>query len=181
MTPGCRGPWLGFIVICSVGVIGCPDSPRTDEAQDAAVAEVVDAGPPVPSELVLSVTAESAQAGTIVLPLEAGSRPEVPQLSKLQITTNLPLQDYRIRVFDEADRAVVSDDSAEALPDRVRYDIVFPEPLKTGFRYTLVMDAQTGPQILDGLGRTHPDVRLEFRIAGEKEKPPPPKKKKRRR
>jgi len=44
-----------------------------------------------------------------------------------------------------------------------------------------VMDAQVGPQIEDRHGRNHADIRLEFKIAGEKEKPPPPQKPKRRR
>lgn len=115
------------------------------------------------------------------IPFSGGERPEIPPAQALVVESNLALQNYRVRVFDEADRAMVSDDVAESADAGIRYRIEFPEPLKTGHRYSVIVDAQTGPELLDAFGRSHQDVRLEFRIAGEKAKPEPPQPPKRRR
>ncbi|HEX8706595.1 MAG TPA: hypothetical protein VF815_47620, partial [Myxococcaceae bacterium] len=96
--------------------------------------------------------------------------------------SSLGLRNYRVRLFDEVDRAMISDDTAEESPEGVVYRITLPTPLKSGHKYTLVLDAQTGTTFTDALGRELQDLRIEFQIAGEKEKdkPPEPKKKKRR-
>jgi hypothetical protein len=86
-----------------------------------------------------------------------------------------------VRLFDEVDRAMVSDDTASDGPKGLDYRINFHEPLKTGHRYALVIDGATGAAFQDSSGQSHSDIRLEFQISGEKEKPPPkPAKKKRR-
>jgi hypothetical protein len=78
---------------------------------------------------------------------------------------------------------MISDDSAEETPDGVIYRITVPTPLKSGHKYTVVLDAQTGTAFTDALGRELQDLRLEFQIAGEKEKdkPPAPKNQKKKR
>ncbi|MBX5481523.1 MAG: hypothetical protein IRZ16_06740 [Myxococcaceae bacterium] len=160
----------------------CREQPPAPPDAGGAAA-VVDAGPPQPVALEITVTGEPPDGGApFEVPLSDGARPEVPQLQKLTVTTNLPLKDFRLRIFDEADRAMVSDDTSELIPDAgIRYQVVFPEPLKAGYRYALVMDAQTGPAMTDVAGNEHPDLRREFKIAGEREKPAPPPKQKRHR
>jgi hypothetical protein len=91
----------------------------------------------------------------------------------LELRSSIGLRNYRIRIFDEADRAMVSDDSAEETPNGVNYRISLPTPLKSGHKYTLVLDAQTGSTFTDTQGREIQDLRLEFQIAGEKEKEAP--------
>lgn len=160
-----------------VSLSGC----RQEAAPDAGTVTVPpDAGtalPALPERLELKVRAEIPDAGTLDVPFEPGVVPELPPAEALEVTTNLLLTNYRIRLFDEIDKAMVSDDTPEALTDSIRYRIQLPTPLKTGHGYTLVIDAQTGDQVIDASGRAHPEQRLEFRIAGEKEKPPPPPKK----
>ncbi|HYX93182.1 MAG TPA: hypothetical protein VE782_16570 [Myxococcaceae bacterium] len=129
------------------------------------------------------MTAEVPDAGSVPIPKSAEAPPEIPPVQALVLETNLALQNYRVRVFDEADRAMVSDDEAEDADGGVRYRIQFPQPLATGHRYAMVVDAQTGPELIDSLGRSHDDFRLEFRIAGDKERPrpsAPPRKRARR-
>jgi len=158
-----------------------PQTSRPDAAPDAPFASEAPSAPP-PPDLRIFVSAEVADAGPVPIPFSSESRPEIPPIQALVLETNLPLQNYRVRVFDEADRALVSDDEAEDADGGLRYRIQFPEPLATGHRFAVVVDAQTGPELLDALGRSHDDVRLEFRIAGEKEKPRsrPPKARRRR-
>jgi hypothetical protein len=96
------------------------------------------------------------------------------------VRSNLALRNYRIRLFDEVDRAMVSDDAAEESADGLLYRISLPAPLKTGNKYTLVIDAQTGTSMTDAQGRELEDVRVPFQVAGEEEKPPPPPRKRRR-
>ena len=150
-----------------------------DAAEGAAPANP----PPstAPAHLEVTISAEVQDAGTLPVPFAPGERPEIPPAHALILETNLPLESYRVRVFDEVDRAMVSNDRAQDADGGIRYRVEFPEPLKSGHRYTVVLDAQTGPELLDSSGRAHDDVRLELRIAGEKVKEQPPPKRRRRR
>lgn len=157
---------------------------RSEPPVSSEVAVAVDAGPALPPELQISVAVQSPELGTILVAFDE-ARPKVPQVQELRLRTNLPLQNYRIRVFDEQDRALASDDTAQENPDGLDYRLELLEPLQTGNRYALVVDPLTGAQLLDAHGRPHPEIRLEFEVEGERVRPPPaPKKpapKKRRR
>lgn len=168
------------LLLSVFALTACPDKAVDAPAPDAGVAraEPPDAGPP---PLAAKARAELTDGGWEELPLEAGERPVIEPTQRLEVTTNIGLTNYRVRVFDEVDRAMESNDEAEEHPDRLVYRIGFLQPLKTGHRYTLAVDAQTGASVIDTRGRVHPDLRYEFQIAGEKEKPAPPPKKKRRR
>ncbi len=122
-------------------------------------------------------------AGLEAIPLvgEEEGRPLIDPTSTLELRSTLALRNYRIRLFDEAERAMVSDDTVEESPSGLLYRISLPTPLKTGHKYTLVIDAQTGTSMTDSQGHELPDKRIAFQVAGEKEKPPPPAKKQRRR
>jgi hypothetical protein len=115
-------------------------------------------------------------AGLALIDFAAGgTRPAIESTSQLELSTNIGLQNYRVRLFDEVDRAMTSDDQMEELGDRIRYRIQFPTPLKAGHRYALVVDAQAGSAIADSTGRLYPDQRLEFSISGAREPDAPPK------
>jgi hypothetical protein len=166
---------------CALLLLACRE--RAGSSVDASSAPPLDAAvaePPRPA-LEYRIVATGPDAGAVELPAAPGEKPEIPPVDRISLETNVPLQNYRIRVFDEADRAMVSDDEAEDTDAGVRYRIAFPEPLRTGHAYALVVDSETTPDLVDAYGRTQPDLRLDFRIAGEKEKPPPPPKKRRRR
>ncbi len=158
---------------------GCPSAlpSRQDGGEDAGA----DGGGELAvEELELTVSALFPDGGSAVLTFDpAGPRPEVESTQELELATSLPLQNYRVRVYDESERPVVSDDTADEGADGLRYRIRFPEPLKTGYRYALIIDGQTGATALDGRGQPVPEQRLEFSVAGERQKPAPPPSKKR--
>lgn len=167
----------------SLALTACPKpSPPLPDAAVAAT-QILDSGS-APPDLEVSVTVSLPDGGT--LPLDfTQPRPALDPAAKLLLSTNLPLSNYRIRVFDEADRAMPSDDRAEERPHSLRYEIALSEPLRSGNRYAIVLDAQTGSSMTDASGRTHRDLRLELQVNGEKGKPPlkakPAKKKPKRR
>lgn len=154
----------------ALGILtGCPERPKTsapDAGADAGVAQA-----PLP-DLKFAVRYEAPDAGMLAIPFEPGSRPVIDPTQKLEVSANLGLKNYRIRLFDEADRAVISDDEALDTPT-LDYRIQLPAPLKTGRKYTLLVDAQTGDTFTDSAGRPHPDQRIELQISGEKEKDKP--------
>lgn len=139
--------------------------------------------PPPPEELQVTLRYEVSDGGMVAIPFVPGGRPLIERTQALEVSTNLALVNSRIRVFDEVDRAMVSDDEVlePPPPAPAGYRIRFPTPLKAGHRYTVVIDAQTGTIFSDSAGRPQVDQRLEFQIAGEKEKPAPPAKASKRR
>ena len=169
---------VASMAAASLLVSGCPRPAAPTE--DAGIA-VPDAGPSEPAPVKLSLEYALPDAGLAVIPLvgEDDTRPLVEPTSALELRSSLVLENYRVRLFDEAERAMVSDDVAEETAEGLLYRISLPTPLKTGHKYTLVIDAQTGTSMTDALGREVPDVRIPFQVAGEKEKPAPPPKRRR--
>ncbi|HZH18145.1 MAG TPA: hypothetical protein VE057_27580 [Archangium sp.] len=177
---------LSFAVCAAaLAVAGCPKpSAPTDDAGVTAAGESdtsaeADAGSGPAS---FSLQSMLPDAGLEAIPLvgEEEGRPVIDPTSTLELRSTLALRNYRVRLFDEAERAMVSDDSAEESPNGLLYRISLPTPLKSGHKYTLVIDAQTGTSMTDSQGREVPDMRIPFQVSGEKEKPPPPKKQRRR-
>lgn len=157
---------------------GCPDK-QPAALTDGGVAEApTDSGPATPPPAAFTVRYQRSDGAMEAIPLAVEERPTIDSTSVLELRSSIGLRNYRIRLFDEAERAMVSDDSAEESPDGVTYRISLPTPLKSGHKYTVVLDAQTGASMTDALGREVQDLRFEFQVAGEKEKntPPPPKK-----
>lgn len=169
---------LGLWVL-SFFVLGCPDRQEAlGTADGGAEAPAIVAGPDASmGPLKVSARYEQADGGWVEIPLATGERPLIEPTQRLELATNLSLNNYRVRLFDEVDRAMESDDEAEDGAGSLTYRILLGAPLKTGHRYTLSLDAQTGSAITDIGGRIHPDQRFEFQVAGEKEKPAPPPKK----
>jgi hypothetical protein len=163
---------------------GCQTN-RSTETDAGAPSATLDAGLNAPTEkLVLMLRHQLSDGGMELVSFDGGVWPEIEPTRFLELTTNFSIHNYRIRVFDELDRALVSDDLATEGDNSLQYQIRFPNLLERGHRYTLLIDAQTGESILDPQGRPQPEQRLEFQVAGPREKPPPAskvKKRKRRR
>jgi len=139
---------------------------------------------PPPERLVLTLRHQLPDGGMELVGFDGGILPEIEPTRFIELTTNFSIHNYRIRVFDELDRALVSDDLATEGDSTLQYQVRFPTPLQRGHRYTLQIDAQTGESILDPQGRPQPEQRLEFQVTGPREKAPPAskvKKRKRRR
>lgn len=164
----------------AAALAGCPDprpAPATpadagdQPAADAGATAGADAAPP---PLKLEVRYQAPDAGLALIEFApGGARPSIEPTSQLELSTNIGLQNYRVRLFDEIERAMTSDDQMEEPGDAMRYRIQLPAPLRSGHRYALVVDAQTGSAIADSAGRLYPDQRLEFTIAGAREPDPP--------
>lgn len=167
----------------ALGVAGCPKpSASTEDAGTAVVDSLPDAASLLPAPALFTLRYTLADAGVESIPVvgEEEGRPIVEPTSALELKSSRALHNYRVRLFDEADRALVSDDAAEASAEGLVYRLSLPTPLKTGHGYVLVIDAQTGTSMTDAQGHEVADIRMPFQVSGEKEKPPPPPVKKRR-
>lgn len=177
LRSGSRKGALLFALIAG----GCQKIPPA-ETDAGATSVALDGELALPGQrLVLTVLHQLPDGGMEPVDFDGGPRPEIEPTPLLEVTTNFSIHNYRIRVFDEMDRAVVSDDHATE-GDNLQYQIRFPQLLERGHQYTLIIDAQAGDSILDSQGRSQPEQRLEFQIAGPREQPQPaPNVKKRRR
>lgn len=154
------------------GLAACPKGGEPDAAAlagpDAAVVDagavaelVVDAGPPQPAELQLIVTATGADGGFEVVD------GLVDPVKQLGIWIPVALTDYRLRVFDDGDRVVPSDDTAHEADGGIDYQVTFLEPLKSGRSYRLTVESQLGQQ-LEGFR----DAEVLFKVRGEIQREP---------
>jgi hypothetical protein len=164
---------LAAVTCCGALVLnGCPDKPSATTT-DAGTPEAVQA-PTTPPPARFSLSYQSPDAGLAEISLAPDEKPLIEATSSLELRSSLGLRNYRVRLFDEAERAMVSDDDVEESDAGLVYRINLPQPLRTGFEYTLVVDAQTGSAFTDTLGRDVEELRTTFQVAGEKEKPAPP-------
>ena len=177
-----------FRLCCAVAAVfltACPKPPAPPAADAGSPLSEpeVDAGTASVAPVAFTLHYALTDGGMDPLPLvgEEEGRPLIDATSVLELRSPFTPRNYRVRLFDEADRALVSDDTAEEAPGGLLYRITLPAPLKAGHRYTLVVDAQTGTSMSDAQGHELADLRASFQVAGEKEKPSPPPKKKRRR
>lgn len=160
------------VACCGALVLtGCPDKPAA--TADAGTVAAVQA-PTTPPPARFSLSYQAPDAGLVEISLAPDDKPLIEATSALELRSSIGLRNYRVRLFDEAERAMVSDDDVEESDAGVVYRINLPQPLKTGFEYTLVVDAQTGSGFTDTLGRDVEELRTTFQVAGEKEKPAPP-------
>ena len=135
-----------------------------------------DAGPAQPTEPhTFQIRQQLPDGGFASWDLALAERREIQATQQLEVSTRFLLQNYRIRVFDELDRAMVSNDVAAEGDGGIQYQITFLEPLKAAHRYALVIDPQTGPRMTDSHGTEVADQRFEFQIAGKREKELPAK------
>ncbi len=161
-----------------LAAVGCRERPSPGGPDAGSPTAPAAAATAAPEELELVVHAGLADGGTVEVPIEPGERPTIDPVQRLEVTSNLPLKNYRVRLFDEVDRAMVSNDSANESDAGIRYEIALENPLKTGHKYSVVVDPQSPPTFSDSYGRTYAEKRVTVIVAGEKEKPEPPAKKK---
>jgi hypothetical protein len=181
LFPACRSTLPAALGALALALAACPGNKAKvvadggqPEAPDAG-AGAADASPPA---LKLEVRYQTSDAGLALVDFAAAAAAAtIEPTSQLEVSTNIGLQNYRIRLFDEVDRVVVSDDQMEEPGDKVLYRIQLPTPLKPGHKYALVVDAQAGSAIADSAGRLYPDQRLELVVAGAREPDPPPRRK----
>ncbi|WP_404373158.1 hypothetical protein ACIHQR_18730 [Corallococcus coralloides] len=166
----------GLAALCGLTAAllsGCPE--KTSQAPvDGGVTGATAAPDSGPEAVVFTLQYQAPDGGSALIPLALEEKPLVEPTSDLELRSTLGLKNYRVRLMDEADRAMVSDDSVSEADDGLVYRIHLPQPLKTGYSYTLVVDSQTGSSFQDSRGRDVEDLRASFQIIGDKEKPKPP-------
>jgi hypothetical protein len=145
----------------------------TEPMDTAVVRPHADAGPAGPQEdggalaQALSATVralcDDAEPRALV---RGGANEEIALQSRFEV--ELPrLADFRVRLLDEADRAVASTDRAQ-IAERSRYQLVPSEPLTPGSRYALVIDGLRADLATDDRGRAFERLRVELKTRGEK-------------
>jgi len=162
--------WTLAAAALALGSACRPVLPSPPDAGPTLDAGPVDAGPPPPPALALIVRAMTGDGGTLELPLDAAAPSVLDPTSDFEVWANAPLKNYRVRVFDDAERVLPSDDTANDADGQTLYRLHLSQPLRPGRRYALLLDAQSGPLLLDGFGRSHGDVRVEFKTSGERER-----------
>jgi hypothetical protein len=162
----------------AAGLDGGADAGVADAGVDAGPASDPDAGVPYQVHLWIGTDGGLEEAR---LPL--GAAAQVEPTSRLVLEVWPRPEDARVRLFDAADQVLDSDDSASALDGGWRYQLTLPDPLKGGRTYTLVLDAEQGPGLVDARGRPLDDLRLGLQVRGEPGPDPAssPKGKKKRR
>src|SRR5688500_8645263 len=106
-----------FNLICLLASLtACP-------ARPPPAAEAPDAGPPPLPDRSFAIRISLLDGGIAELPLEPGSRPTVDPGSALTVEMTPPLRNFRVRLFDEADRVVASDDRLEEGDVRTTYQV----------------------------------------------------------
>jgi hypothetical protein len=128
----------------------------------STAADAGDAGPP---RFSFALSARSdAGVETITVVNEAA---ELDSASSLKLEIPVKLKDFRVRLFDDHEQVVPSDDVADVDDAGVRYQADLLQPLRSGRAYTLMIDAEVGPELRDDLGRAWDDVRLSLKVRGE--------------
>jgi hypothetical protein len=137
------------------------------------VQATTDASPAVVLQLHIEV--RCPDGGLLETILDPSATALFPVTKSIEVTANLPLHNYRVRVLDELDRALPSDDVSDEAQGQLRYHISLLAPLRSGHRYTVLLDAQSVATLDNGSGAALNEQRFEFRTEGEREKEPPSK------
>lgn len=176
-----RGFWFALFLVAEVLLLGgCPRpaSPGTDAGELAGdgSAAVADGGSGsglavLPAPLQLVIVARLGDGGERSVEFDGG-RPIIEPAIGLSVRSAVGLRNARLRLLDEADRVVPSDDApGDAGATGFDYSMRFVAPLQPGYRYALTLDAQAGSTALDAWGREVPEQRLELQISGDKPRP----------
>lgn len=120
----------------------------------------------------------AALRGPAVGRSDAGSdsptRASCHSTAMLSVWVPLRLKDFRVRLFDEHDQLVPSDDTVSEADARIDYRIDLLQPLRAGRGYSLLIDAEVGSVILDDQHRAWDDVRVT-QVRGEPQSDDPKK------
>jgi hypothetical protein len=162
LASGCtRGPLAPTQQLDAALATADASAPALDAGLDAGGADE-DAGAPYQLQLWLR-----GDGGLLPVALDGGLAALVDPTGGLVLEVSPRPMDARVRLFDAADLVVDSDDTATALDGGWRYALSLLEPLRAGRSYTLVLDAEQGPGLVDARGRALDDVRLGIQVRGD--------------
>jgi hypothetical protein len=169
----CRPPNCFSLLALLLGLSACHSRPAERDAGPPLSSASTDAGSPRALELHLE--ARLSDGGVARVLLDPSMPALLPVTQALDVTGNIALHNYRLRILDELDRALASDDLADETQEGLRYHIALLAPLRSGHRYTVLLDAQSGATLDNGNGAPLDEERFEFRTEGEREKDTPTK------
>jgi hypothetical protein len=166
-----RRSFTCLAILAFLGLSACQSQSGSRDSGQAPSAAQEDAGQPLALELQIEV--QYPDGGGARARLDPSTVALLPVTQALDITANLALHNYRLRILDELDRALTSDDVPEETRGGLRYHIALLAPLRSGHRYTVLLDAQSGATLDNGRGLALNEQRFEFRTEGEREKDAP--------
>jgi hypothetical protein len=164
--------WFSLLALV-LGLSACQSRPAVHDAGPSLSLASTDAG--APRALELHLEALLADGGVALVQLDPSTPAVLPVTRSLEVTGNFAPHNYRLRILDELDRALPSDDLADETDGGFRYHIALLAPLRSGHRYTVLLDAQSGATFDNGNGAPLDEERFEFRTEGEREKDAPVK------
>lgn len=167
--------WVRWFFWLVPAFFACPQRARDVEVAATDAGSASDASMPVQVKALELSLSTSADGGSKPLRLEPAAVLDLDPTDVLKVKSNLILRNYRVRIFDEADRALVSNDQVTESEEGSVYLIQLIAPLKAGHRYALVIDAETGSNFWDTSGKPHLVIRTELRVSGVRERSPPRK------
>lgn len=193
---------VGVLTACPVGTVGTQDTapvtpaPQAGEMVDLGVEAgtgiLPDGGPSdagaLPRPPAVDLVVVSADGGrTAVVAADGGVGLELEPAKGIELWITPRLRTPRIRLFDWNQQLVESDDTEltpeGAVASGLGYHIELLEPLRAGRSYTLRIDSEIGPMLLDEAGTELNELRLSLKVLGEpepKDKPRPSRKRRRR-
>src|SRR5690606_20482157 len=86
-------------LMAALALTACPDKDKQPEEPQSPK---VEAPPPAPPELEFLITAELNDGSSRPVPTETPEPPLLPPVAGLSLSSNMALENHRIRVFDEA-------------------------------------------------------------------------------
>ncbi len=130
---------------------------------------------PIPG-LVIALSAPEPATPIALTPPDHAALVPVP--TAIVVSSTGALSIVRVRLFDEADKLVPSEDEARAGVG-FRYELRPVVPLLPGSRYELRVDGDSGHGPAAPSGLRYRSATVTFSTEGEKPAPPPPPKKRR--
>src|SRR5438105_4878742 len=94
------------ICLLTLPLVGCPSSHPVPFDAGGSVPAIQDSGPPPPPELTVGLRIPDEDGGAQSALLKQGEPLFLAPVQSLKVQTNRTLRNYRIRVFDESDRAL---------------------------------------------------------------------------
>ena len=171
---------------------GCPKPEVVIEVPDAAVAIdagapvdagpalVIDAGPPLPTELTFAIDFLSLDGGVSTI-RSSQAHAEIDPARTVLIAFPVALKDFRVRMFDGAEQVLASDEEARVEDGGMSYRIALAVPLRAGRSYSFGVEAELGHEITDVFGHGYKDVLVSLKVRGDPESEGKPGKKHRKR
>ncbi len=138
---------------------------------DAGPPVVIDAGPPLPTELAFAIDFLGIDGGVSTVQ-SSQAHAEIDPAKTVLIQFPAPLKDFRVRMFDGAEQVLPSDEEARVEDAGMSYRIVLATPLKPGRSYSFGVEAELGHEITDVSGHGYKDVLVALKVRGEPEPEP---------